>query len=131
MPKRPRVWRLALAKKEGAGRCRVCGRTEAQLWEANLRLECAHVVGRTHDYSRPLRPLGGTGWEPGVVHPDRVLPLCGPSTDTSTCHGGQHAHTLDLLPHLTLWEQLQAVADCKGIALAVRALAGPASRSGR
>jgi hypothetical protein len=49
------------------------------------------------------------------VVPDRIIPLCGPSTDLTTCHGKDHFNRLEKLELLTLDEQLQAVADAGGI----------------
>jgi hypothetical protein len=45
---------------------------------------------------------------------DRIVPLCG------ACHREYDAHELDLLPSLTLAEQVQAVIDSEGIALAYK-----------
>jgi hypothetical protein len=101
-----RDWRLAREKVALEGnRCRVC--------PCRWRVEAAHVIGREHDKSPPLR--GFEVWRVGEVVPDRIVPLCGPATDSATCHGKHHAHRLELLPHLTLPEQLQAVADAGGI----------------
>lgn len=105
-PRRVRNWTKAHEKIaiEG-GFCRNCGATQ--------RIECAHIVGREHDFEFPIRIEGD--WRPGDVHPDRIIPLC------HDCHqgpNGQHAKRLDCLPLLTLPEQLQAVADIGGISRA-------------
>lgn len=107
-----RDWTAARQKVDTEGHCRVCRRPRG--------LEAAHIVGRESDYDPPLRGL--QKWQGGVVAPDRVVPLCGPATDVTTCHGKQHAKRLDLLAYLNLLEQLQAVADAGGIAQAYTAL---------
>ncbi len=107
-PRIRRDWRLATEKVavEGSA-CRVCG--------SRFGIERAHVIGREHDSRRPVR---AEGWRPWVVAPDRVVPLCGPSTDPRSCHGAQHAKRLDLLRFLTLDEQIQAVADAGSLSRA-------------
>lgn len=121
-----RDWTYAEDKR---GPCRNCG--------ATYRVELAHVTERTSDRYQPLRiedgdPADWTGEKgPIYVHPDRVLPLCGPATDVTTCHGKDHAKRLDLLPLLTLPEQIQAVADAGGIELARRRLAPSEYRAER
>lgn len=97
-PRTYRDWKLATAKIEAEDyRCRVCG--------SQWQVERAHVIGREHDSKAPVRIAG---WRPGVVAPDRIVPLC------RDCHQGphgQHAKRLDLLPYLTRNEETQAVAD--------------------
>lgn len=103
-PKITRDWTLAREKVDLEGRCRNCGSTD--------RLEAAHIVGRNHDFSFPVR---NEDWSPGDVAPDRIVPLC------NLCHQGPtgvHARRLDLLPLLTEPEQVQAVADCGSISQA-------------
>lgn len=90
-----RNWNLAHEKVIlEESRCRVCRSREM--------VECAHITGRTHDVEPPLRD---EGWRPGVVHPDRIVPLC------KVHHQDYDAHLLDLIPYLQMWEVLQAVAD--------------------
>lgn len=84
-----RDWSLAIGKRDEEGACRVCGST--------VRVESAHVISRTCDLTWPGVVT--------VVRPERIVPLC------AECHRAYDAHTLDLLPHLTLAEQVQAVAD--------------------
>lgn len=48
---------------------------------------------------------------------DNVVPLCG---GPDGCHGAYDRHELDLLPYLTLPEQIAAVRQAGGIALAYR-----------
>jgi hypothetical protein len=91
-----RDWDQAHEKSilEGS-RCRVC--------RSQRNVQLAHITGRTHDGEFPLRAEGD--WKPMTVHPDRVVPLC------PDHHRLYDDHRLDLLPHLTMWEVLQAVAD--------------------
>jgi hypothetical protein len=110
-----RDWSLARAKCDAEGGCRNCGFP---------RVEAAHIVGREHDDDPPLRAEELPWWRPGIVAPDRVLGLC------HDCHQGPqgvHAKRLDLLPLLTLDEQLQAVADAGGIGRAYDLLMPSAS----
>ena len=81
--------------------CRVCG--------IEGRTERAHVAPRKHDARK------GKGRK---VNPDSVVPLCGPALDPQSCHYRFDHGELDLLPHLTLAEQLRAVEDLGGIELA-------------
>ena len=56
---------------------------------------------RPQSMRRVMLPLvwpGTISWRPYYVVPERVIPLCGPSTDPTTCHGKQHAHRLDETP---------------------------------
>lgn len=116
-----REWGPARAKVDAEGVCRVCGKPPGP----GRTLEAAYVVGRAHDNMLALRdPLAHLKVSALLVHPDRIIPLCGPSTSTSSCHGQQHAGRLDLLPFLSRGEQVQAVADCGSIASAFRRLAG-------
>lgn len=103
-----RDWSLTHGKASAG--CRVCG----------LPAERAHVVGREHDRHEPINPP--PGWRPYVVVPDRIVPLCGP---TPGGHHGQYDRgELDVLPYLTLPEQIQAVADAGSIELARKHLIG-------
>lgn len=81
-------------KVEAEGVCRVCG--------TNRKLEAAHTWDRS---------LGRSKFD----NADIIVPLCGPATDSSTCHGQYDTHKLDLLPFLTLSEQLAMVAAAGGI----------------
>jgi len=100
-----RDWSAALEKRDAKGnRCLVC--------RTSLRVEMAHVTGRVADRRPPLQWPEERAWrEPYLVVPSRIVLLCGPATDTTTCHGKHDAGLLDLLPRLTLDEVLQAVAD--------------------
>lgn len=118
-----RDWSDALAKVELEGCCRICKRS-------NVKLEAAHVLGREHD--EPKVSVGSDG-ESFIaskvlyVHPDRIVPLCGPFPDG--CHGDVDHNRVNLVHHLTIEEQVQAVRDAGGIAPAWTALApvGPPS----
>lgn len=104
-----RDWLEARTKVELEGACRKC-RVEY------AHLEAAHIVGRKHDAPRDADSK--TLW----VNPDRIVPLC------PTCHQRYDAHGLDLLGHLSLEEQIQAVRDCEGIEIARRRIAPSAYR---
>lgn len=118
-----RDWGRANEEKRGEV-CRYCayqGRSPV-----GSCLELAHLSGREHDFTPAI------GYEDVelvrsrlFVAPSRVVPLCGPSVDTGTCHAEQEAGRLDLLPVLTREEEIQAVADM-GLALAYRRLSGGA-----
>ena len=86
--------------------CRVCG--------IQGRTERAHVAPRKHD------ARAGKGRK---VNPDSIVPLCGPSGDSQSCHTRFDRGELDLLPFLSLAEQLRAVEDLGGIELARKRLA--------
>lgn len=108
-----RFWDDARAKVEQEGACRICKRTD-------LKLEAAHVLGRAYDEPRigasgqPLKEL--------YVDPDRIIPACGPFPEN--CHGDVDLKRIDLLPHLTIEEELRAVKDAGGIQ-AARTLLAP------
>lgn len=95
-PKR-RDWKLARAKVDAEGECRVCNRGDG--------LEAAHVIGRVHDPAD------------GKVRPVDVIPLCG------ACHRNYDGRNLDLLPYLTHDEQAAAVGHL-GIIGALRRISG-------
>lgn len=79
---------------EAADPCRVCG--------AEGQTERAHVSGRRFDEPKPGRK---TPW----VNPLDVVPLCGPATDSASCHFRFDAGILDLMPYLTAAEQVKCV----------------------
>ena len=90
-----RSWKEARAKVDAEnGRCRVCGAPNA---------EAAHVIPRS------LAPGVGNN-----MSADNIVPLC------RDCHTEYDQHRLDLLPFLTLPEQIAAVRQAGGIALAYR-----------
>lgn len=112
-----RDWSLAITKVEEEGCCRICKRTDR-------KLDASHVLGREHDEpkvgadGRPLKEL--------FVHPDRIIPACGPFPEG--CHGAMHRHEVDVLQNLTLDEQLQAVKDAGSIEAAhIRLTAAPSA----
>jgi len=125
-PPLAREWRLAREKVVLEGCCRGCGRPDGE-----VRLEAAHVTGREHDVVAPLAWPAGEPWMTArrsvVVAPSRVVPLCGPATDSATCHGRAHERRLEWLEILRLDEQLQAVADLGSIHRAITVLS-PAYR---
>lgn len=109
-----RNWDAAREKVAAEGHCRACRRPRNR-----VRLEAAHILSREADRLPPLSVMTATTsarfravWpEPYLVMPTRIVPLCGPATDPTTCHGKQHGGHLDLVPLLTLPEVLQAVHD--------------------
>jgi hypothetical protein len=74
--------------------CLVCG--------LQGRTERAHVSGRKYDQPKPGRK---TLW----VNPLDIVPLCGPATDSKSCHHRFDAGELDLLDHLDPARQLRCV----------------------
>lgn len=129
-----RDWIDAREKVDAAGRCRVCGLDLAALAALGRSLEAAHTVGRTHDSRLIWRYPDGKkafvrehvqgGQVRLWVDPDDIVELCGPATSTDTCHGAYDGHRLDLLPLLTVDEQIAAVRAAGGIASAIRRLTG-------
>ena len=91
-----RDWRAAEQKRTNW--CRMCAKVG--------RVELAHVIGRARDDRS------------GLVNPDSVVPLC------QTCHREYDAGRLDLLPFLTVDEQVQAVRDAGGLEAARRRIIG-------
>lgn len=96
---------------------------------SDRKLEAAHITGRRNDSKPPLRPVDGL--TKGEVHPDRVVPLCGPSTDSRSCHNQYDSHRLDLRYSLTAEEWGQAIKDAGGFGLAERRLGGKAAEAKR
>ena len=91
-----RNWREARDKVEAEDyRCRVC--------RSSFQVEAAHVIPRS------LAP--GVGNNMGA---DNIVPLC------RECHVEYDQHRLDLLPYLNMGEQVAAVRQAGGIALAYR-----------
>jgi hypothetical protein len=91
-------------KVETEGRCRVCG--DGPAW----KLEAAHTWDRS---------LGKSSFD----DPDLVVPLCGELHGTG-CHQLFDRHSLNLLPYLTLQEQLALVKAAGGIARAMKRAVG-------
>lgn len=108
-----RDWTDALAKVQEEGCCRICKTT-------SRKLEAAHVLGRIHDEPKVSKTTGEILKEL-YVHPDRIVPLCGPFPEG--CHGDVDLNRVNLVHHLTISEQVQAVRDAGGIAPAWTALA--------
>lgn len=97
-----RDWRDAETKR---GPCRVCGHSRAEL---------AHTIGRDMD-AVLAGPRGGMY---RYVHPDSVVPLC------PAHHEQFDARRLDLLPCMTIDEQLNSVEAAGGIVAAYERLTG-------
>ena len=95
---RNRNWAEARRKVTDAGRCRVCRTGQPPI-------DAAHVIPRS------LAPNGGE-------HADAIVELC------RECHSRYDAHELDLLPYLSLAEQLSAVTVAGGIEAARRQITG-------
>lgn len=87
-------------KVEEEGHCRVCG-------EHASRCDAAHLWDRS---------LGGKGFD----NPDLIVPLCSYIKGGNGCHDMYDAHELELLPHLTLAEEVALVEAAGGIARAYR-----------
>ena len=110
-----RDWTDARAKVEREACCRFCGFSGA----SQSLLEAAHIIGRKHD---PIL-AGPRGGKYIYVHPDSTIPLCGPFTH-GNCHMEYDQGNIDILPHLTLHEQVRAVEDAGGIVSALRRTTG-------
>ena len=95
---RHRNWADARRKVIDAGRCRVC-RT------ATPPIDAAHVIPRS------LAPNGGE-------HADAIVELC------RECHNRFDSHGLDLVPYLSLAEEVSAVTVAGGIEAARRQITG-------
>lgn len=101
-----RDWADARAKVEEEGSCRICKTSDR-------KLEAAHVLGRQHDEPKVNKATGEILKEL-YVHPDRIVPLCGPFPEG--CHGDVDYNRVNLVHNLTIDEQVQAVKDAGGIA---------------
>lgn len=115
-----RNWFDAIAKRDEEGQCRVCEREPGEVFKDGvgfytISLEAAHTISRARQDVLTVGPRGG---ETLYVKPESIVPLC---TD---CHLEYHAMVLDLLPYLTLEEQLDAVRAAGGLALAYERLTG-------
>jgi len=106
-----RDWTDARAKVEHEHCCRICKKEAA----SGRPLEAAHVLGREHDEPK-VSGVTGEPLKELYVHPDRIFPACGPFP--GGCHGDAEYRRINVLPFLTLEEQLQAVRDAGGIELA-------------
>ena len=96
--------------------CRYCGHVG--------QTERAHISGRRFDRPKPGKR---TLW----VNPDDIVPLCGPATDSASCHFKFDAGLLDLMPYLTPAEQVRAVENFGSIEQARMRLAPTAYRDVR
>lgn len=103
-----RYWDDARAKVEHEECCRICKKPAA----FGRPLEAAHVLGREHDEPR-ISPITGEPLKELYVHPNRTFPACGPFPNG--CHGDAEYRRINVLPYLSLEEQLQAVRDADGI----------------
>jgi len=96
-----REWGEARKKLADEGVCRVCGTASS--------LEAAHVAGRKYDER--------VSKNKALVHPDDIVPLC------RDHHTRFDHHEFDLLPYLSIPEQVRAVSHL-GIYGALRRLSG-------
>lgn len=136
-----RFWDHAIAKRDEEAQCR-----NPYCDHQGTTLEAAHLSGREYDpivdcpichgqrviddvdsgEEIPCPACKGCG-QVQYVRPESIMPLCGPSTDTGTCHERQEAAELDVLPFLHMDEALCAVGDL-GLATAYRKLSGEGRR---
>lgn len=116
-----RDWSKAILKRNQEGYCRACGHADGGYINGYVvYLELAHIIGRKHD----LEVTGPRGGKKLIVLPESVAPLCGSTPERRGCHQSYDEYELDLLPYLSIEEQVQAVIDADGIALAYRRLTG-------
>lgn len=99
-----RDWKDAQRKVTAEGKCRGCGRTAEHLKLMGRTLEAAHTIGRTYD------PKSDVPRFDRYVPPAAVIPLCGPPTDTGTCHNAFDGHELNIWPKLNHEEAHWAIA---------------------
>ena len=93
-----RDWTAARDKCEAENnRCRVCKK---------VGVDAAHVIPRSRN-----------GTEANMSA-DAIIPLC------RFCHNKQHLEKLDILPYLTLDEQVMAVRNAGGLVTAYRYTTG-------
>lgn len=97
----------AREKVEREGVCRACGIGGPD------RLDAAHLWDRS---------LGGVGFD----DPDLCIPLCSRIKGGVGCHDAYDEHRLDVLPLVTVAEQLAAVRAAGGIERARARLIGRA-----
>ena len=103
-----RFWDDARAKVDEEGCCRICKRPPAP----GRPIEAAHVLGREHDEPMVSRSTGEI-LRVLYVDPNRIFPACGPSP--GGCHGMAERKEINVLPYLTLEEELQAIRDAGSI----------------
>ena len=102
-----KVWTEARAKVDGEGKCRACGRRPFDGKSPRVfKLEAAHTVGQKYQDEIRIEVEGGPKIK--VVKAVSVVPLC--LAEDGGCHEAYDSGRLDLLPHLTTEEQLDAVA---------------------
>lgn len=115
-----RDWTLAREKCENEEVCRVG--PNAGYGECEGKLEAAHIVGRSNDTRYPIVSAGD--FRPYDVIPQRIAPMC------TRHHQMYDAHSLDLLPFLDTYEQIQAVDDTGSIESARKRTAPSQYRAG-
>ncbi|MBN8867533.1 MAG: hypothetical protein J0H98_08260 [Solirubrobacterales bacterium] len=113
LPAKPPIvqdWSEANFEKRSI-KCRVCGRGDrkielAHVHTSGIQFDTREAIVEERFHRGKVRTVRVV-----KINPCRVIPLCGPSTDPATCHGGQHAHRLDVWPFLTEEEKAQVIAD--------------------
>ena len=104
-----RNWQAARAKVDAEG-CRLSGATQG--------VEAAHIIGRSQDFFTLGCDRYKLHAKTLTVEPLRIVPL------RADLHRAYDRGEIDLLPNLTLEEQVQAVRDAGGIEAARRRLIG-------
>lgn len=116
LPKRPPLrqdWELANWEKR-TDRCRICG-------TRTRKIELAHVIGVEHDTREAVvTTVAGKEVRLVTINPDRVFSMCGPVTDSGTCHWLDHHYRLEKWDHMTDAEKRQAIVDAGGLGQALR-----------
>ena len=103
-------WADAIHKLENEGACRVCSMHGE---DTNGPLEAAHSINQA---AQDVILTGPRGGQYMYVQPDAVVPLC------SMHHRRYDARGLDLLPYMSVPEQINAVDAAGGIYAALRRL---------
>ena len=102
-----KVWTEARAKVDQEGCCRVCKRNSGDGTNPRIfKLEAAHTVGQKYQDEVRIEVEGGPRIK--VVKAASIVPLC--LAEDGGCHTAYDAGKIDLLPYLTVGEQLDAVA---------------------
>lgn len=107
-----KVWTEARGKVGTEGKCRVCGRSPSEHPGLVFRLEAAHTVGEDYQdetrFSFDPAFAEDEGLSIELVKAASVVPLC--IDEAGGCLSRYESGELDLLPYLTVEEQLDAVA---------------------
>lgn len=120
LPPIKRLWHRCPPKRA----CQNCGGVLGQVKELNW----AHIIGRAHDpiiftgdWQDPNDPFAGSMFvRLAEVHEDDIVVLCGPATETGTCHQLYDAHRLDIWDLLTDAQKERAKKNAGTLGLAMR-----------